>query len=185
MHRQNLIKQIDSYAPSTDVEREMVVRFQKFIQQNTRCFERSLKEGHITGSAWLLNRGGDRVLMTHHKKLNKWLQLGGHADGESDILQVALREAQEESGILQVVPVRKEIFDIDIHRIPERPGEPEHFHYDVRYLVQVSGDGDQFKVSDESNSLKWVSKAELDNLNSDGLKLDRSVYRMAQKWSVG
>ena len=97
---------------------------------------------------------GDRVLLAHHRKLGRWLQPGGHSDGDPDTLAVALREAREESG-LDVRALDDAIFDIDVHRIPARGREPAHLHFDVRFLVQA--EHDRFRVSDESHALAWVS----------------------------
>src|SRR3546814_2817239 len=99
-----------------------------------------------------------RVLLTHHRKLDRWLQLGGHADGDRDLARSALREAEEESGLsgLRVVPG---IFDLDRHMIPEHKGVPAHWHYDVRYVV-VAGRDEDFAVSEESLDLAWRDRSE-------------------------
>ena len=98
-HRQMLSQLVDRYQMRYPEEAQMIERLQAFIRDNPDCFKRQLAVGHVTGSAWLLDAQGMTVLMTHHKKLNIWVQLGGHADGESDIAQVAMREAHEESGL--------------------------------------------------------------------------------------
>ncbi len=133
--------------------------------------------GHLTGSAWLVDAAGERVLLTHHRKLNRWLQLGGHADGDHDLLRVALREAEEESGIDGIKPLSEQIFDLDVHLIPTRANEPEHFHYDVRFLLQCP-EGQSPVVSDESHALQWMTIPELSAIDAD-----ESVRRMARKWS--
>ena len=132
MHRKDILRKLEDYLDVYRNESQMIERFIAFVSSNEDCFERALKEGHVTGSAWVVNRDGTRVLLTHHKKLNKWLQLGGHADGDSDVLWVAMREVAEESGIEAVELVGDGIFDVDIHLIPARRDEPEHYHYDVR-----------------------------------------------------
>lgn len=139
-------------------------------------FRRERREGHFTASAWLVSADGHRLLMTHHRKLDLWLQLGGHADGERDLVAVALKEAEEESGLsgLRIEPA---IFDLDRHRIPEQKGVPEHWHYDLRYVVHA-GDSEDFVVSDESHDLAWRYVATL----VDDAMIDPSVRRMAQKW---
>lgn len=147
-----------------------------FVRRHPDCFERSLAIGHITGSAWILSGDGKRALLSHHRKLNKWLQLGGHADGDADVLRVALREAREESGLAGITPVSADIFDVDVHAIPARSGEPAHLHYDVRFLFRVTGD-ERFRVSDESHDLAWVAPDEL-----PALGVDESVLRMHRKW---
>jgi len=150
--------------------------FARFLRSASTVFERAHLVGHFTGSAWLVSRDGGHVLLTHHRKLNAWLQLGGHADGDADLSRVALREAGEESGLTDLI-VEPPIFDIDRHRIPARPNEPEHWHYDVRYVVRATR-GEDFVVGDESHDLAW---RRIDELAGDET-VDASVRRMAAKW---
>lgn len=147
-----------------------------FLDEADRPFDRAHLAGHFTGSAWLVSVDGESVLLTHHRKLNRWLQLGGHADGDSDLAAVALREAHEESG-LTGLSVEPDIFDIDKHWIPERANEPGHWHYDVRYVVRASGQH-AFVISDESLDLAWVPIRKL----LDAEDTDESLRRMASKW---
>jgi 8-oxo-dGTP pyrophosphatase MutT (NUDIX family) len=147
-----------------------------FLDEAERPFDRDYEPGHFTGSSWLVSADGQNVLLTHHRKLNRWLQLGGHADGDSDLAAVALREAHEESG-LAGLSVEPDIFDVDRHWIPERKNEPGHWHYDVRYVVHT-GDVETFVVSDESLDLAWVSIRTL----ADAPDTDASLRRMALKW---
>jgi 8-oxo-dGTP pyrophosphatase MutT (NUDIX family) len=155
---------------------ELADEFTRFLGSAPAVFERAHAIGHFTGSAWLVSADGARVLLTHHRKLNAWLQLGGHADGDTDLARVALREAEEESGLCDLV-VEPTIFDIDRHRIPARRDEPEHWHYDVRYVVRAMRD-EAFVVSDESHALAWRQVREL----VDDQTADDSVRRMAAKW---
>ncbi|HMB56118.1 MAG TPA: NUDIX hydrolase [Arenimonas sp.] len=140
------------------------------------CCERSLPIGHFTGSAWLVSADGLRVLLMHHRKLDRWLQLGGHADGDGELARVALREAEEESGLtgLSVLP---DVFDLDRHAIPARGNEPEHWHYDVRFVVRAS-DNEAYVVNEESHDLAW---RRIDEIAVDA-QADQSLRRMAQRW---
>jgi 8-oxo-dGTP pyrophosphatase MutT (NUDIX family) len=176
MHRNDLLQALITYQTDHTEEAAIINRLLTFVQTHPDCFERSLSVGHITGSAWLVNEPGTHVLLTHHRKLNAWLQLGGHADGDADVSRVALREAQEESGLAQIEPVSETIFDVDIHAIPARPTEPAHFHYDVRYAFRAIG-SDQFTVSDESHALAWIDIAALPQHVPE-----ESICRMARKW---
>ncbi len=139
-------------------------------------YKRQRLAAHFTGSAWLVSADGQRALLTHHRKLNRWLQLGGHADGDRDLAQVALREAQEESG-LSGLTVDQEIFDLDRHWIADHEDVPGHWHYDVRYVVRASAD-EAFRVSHESHALAWRPVVELLQASD----CDASMRRMARKW---
>jgi len=150
-------------------------QFLKFARDHVDCCERTLAVGHFTGSAWLVSADNARVLLTHHRKLDRWLQLGGHADGDGDLAAVALREAEEESG-LSGLTLEGGIFDLDRHLIPARGDEPAHWHYDVRFVVRASSEA--FEVSEESHSLAWKSITDIAN-DADA---DESMRRMALKW---
>ena len=115
--------------------------FAHLLREEPRPFHRETRTGHFTGSAWLVTADGQRTLLMLHRKLMRWLQPGGHADGDPDLAAVALREAEEETG-LRDLAVLPEIFDLDRHRIPARRDEPEHWHYDVRYVVVARGSED-------------------------------------------
>ncbi|NCB50064.1 MAG: NUDIX domain-containing protein [Alphaproteobacteria bacterium] len=172
---------LKDYKTGDEKEQGFVKQTIKFIEKNETCFERFNLKGHITGSAWLLSPDGKKVLLTHHKKLNCWLQLGGHSDGEANTWNVALREAQEESGIEGIEFVSKDIFDVDVHTIPEnkKKDEPEHQHYDIRFLLKA--ETEKFKISEESNALKWVTKAELLEMKKQNL-LPKNMDRIVEKW---
>lgn len=176
MEKEALILQLMDYRNRWPGEFRIASRFVEFLAGNPDCFERSLQTGHVTGSAWLVDASGLHVLLTHHKKLGMWIQLGGHADGDGDILRVAMREAREESGMDSIEPVSPRIFDIDVHRIPARPDEPEHLHWDVRYALRATG-GKECTPSDESHELRWVEIANLNRLTQE-----ESMLRMAVKW---
>jgi 8-oxo-dGTP pyrophosphatase MutT (NUDIX family) len=176
VHRQRLLGLIDEYAHRYPDERAVVARFRELLAEHPRCFERDCWAGHITGSAWLVNPAGTHVLLTHHRKLGRWLQLGGHSDGDPDTLQVAIREAEEESG-LAVKSLEDAILDLDVHPIPARKTDPEHFHFDVRFSFVALAES--FSVSQESLELAWV---EIDDLESH--TDEPSMLRMAGKWKV-
>src|SRR3569623_1653752 len=120
MHRRPLLDQLARKEPYVEDERAMYVRLRCFDEQEPRCCERTLLVGHVTGSAWIVDHAHTHVLLTHHRKLDRWLQLGGHADGEADVLSVALRDAREESGLAGVQPLHRDIFAVDVHAIPAR-----------------------------------------------------------------
>jgi len=178
MSAENLIELLGAYQTKYPLESPTVDRYVSFVESYSDCFERSLLVGHVTASAWLVNAAGTHVLLTHHRKLNRWLQLGGHADGHTNVLEVSLKEAHEESGILKIQTLSSQLFDIDIHRIPARKNEPAHSHYDARFALQVSG-SNTFTVSDESLALRWIKISELSEHTDDA-----SMIRMAEKWQL-
>jgi 8-oxo-dGTP pyrophosphatase MutT (NUDIX family) len=176
-----LIRLIQKYRSRYPDESVRVDRLLEFIQKNPdHCADRSLSIGHLTGSAWVLNKVRTHTLLTEHRKLKKWLQLGGHADGELDLLEVAKREALEESGLKEISPIFREIFDIDIHKIPARPqaNEPEHFHFDCRFVFECHGSED-FVVSHESLTLQWIPLVSLEDFSKE-----ESVLRMKRKTAL-
>ncbi|WP_049621445.1 NUDIX hydrolase [Frateuria defendens] len=166
----------DDYLQRVPEDAERTAPFLAFPASHPDVFERGHAPGHFTGSAWLVSADGERVLLTHHRKLGRWLQLGGHADGDAELPRVALREAEEESGLAGLV-VAPAIFDLDRHWIPARGTDPGHWHYDVRYVVHAGAD-ESFVVSEESLALAWKPIHEIAN---DG-SADASLQRMARKW---
>lgn len=175
MHRDPLLDLLEAYAVRHPEESATVSAFQSFVRAEPNCFERSLLIGHITGSGWIVDASGTRTLLTHHRKLNVWLQPGGHADGDSDVLAVAMKECCEETGLDELAPVSTAIFDLDIHPIPARGEVPSHLHYDVRFLIRDSGDG-HYTVTEESHDLAWVANAELERYTTE-----ISMMRMRDK----
>ena len=165
-----------AYALRWPDEAATVAHFAELLADADDPFRRERLAGHFTASCWLVDRRGERVLLTHHRKLGLWLQLGGHADGERDLRIAALKEAEEESG-LPGLRLEGDVFDLDRHWIPEHKGVPAHWHYDVRYVVRA-GDEEAYVVSEESHDLAWRDIAEL----AQDAGADPSVRRMAGKW---
>jgi 8-oxo-dGTP pyrophosphatase MutT (NUDIX family) len=174
--RSTLDALLDVYAAAAGSDDPGVASFREFAVAHADAFERTCGPGHFTGSAWLVDASGRRALLLHHRKLDRWLQPGGHADGDGDLARVALREAEEETGLSGLV-VEPAIYDLDRHRIPARGAEPEHWHYDVRFVVRATG-GDAFVVSEESHALAW---RDIDDVARDA-QIDESVRRLARRW---
>lgn len=174
MHRNNLRKMLEKYAPTDTDEIAYKSQMLDFLDAHEDCFERSLSAGHFTGSCWLVNPDNTKFLLTLHKKIGLWLQLGSHADGDSDLARVALREAYEESGLEHIELVSADIFDLDIHLFSSRKKEvPDHCHFDVRFLLCASDEN--IKISDESDDLRWFSTPPSENLGG-------GIVRMYNKW---
>ncbi|MDD1442780.1 NUDIX hydrolase [Dolichospermum sp. ST_sed3] len=175
MNRFDLVHSLNDYQTPFQEEKDFLKRFLSLLGDQP-CFERTHLPGHITGSAWIVDFNRTKVLLVHHAKLNKWVQPGGHADGDEDILRVALKEAEEETGLKEFKIVDpKKPFDVDIHLIPKRPEFPEHFHYDVRFLLEANPN-DLIQVSEESHAVKWIRLADLEQFSQE-----RSVLRMKEK----
>lgn len=177
MHRTAVLNLLRAHLTRDLVEHEaeMTRLTIAFVEEHEDCFLRSQLSGHLTGSAWIVDALRTRTLLTHHRKLDKWLQLGGHADGDPDLLAVALREAQEEGGITKLRPVNTQIFDMDRHWIPERKSEPAHWHYDLRFMIEADPN-EPLIVTNESKDLAWVALDEVTTLNPE-----ESMARMVRK----
>jgi 8-oxo-dGTP pyrophosphatase MutT (NUDIX family) len=175
LNREQLIENLKIYTSTFPEEQAFINMFINLLQ-HPRAYYRDRLPGHMTGSAWIVDESFEHVLLTHHAKLNKWLQPGGHADGDEDIFRVALREAEEETGLSEFRILSHRIFDVDIHTIPARGDFPEHLHFDVRILIQHSRQK-QFTVTDESHDLAWVAIKEI----ADKTHQNVSMIRMAEK----
>jgi 8-oxo-dGTP pyrophosphatase MutT (NUDIX family) len=166
-------------------EHEVAARIRELVAAHPECFDRTCRPGHVTASAWVTTPARDRVLLVHHRKLDRWLQPGGHADGQADVAAAALREAVEESGLacLRLVDEIRELtpLDLDIHVIPPRYDatgaviEDAHEHHDVRFLV-IAEEELTPQVSDESHDVRWFTADELHAATDE-----ESVLRMWRK----
>ncbi len=172
-----LRQQLLHYTERLPADSALAAEFSTLLGDAEDPFLRSRLAGHFTASSWLVSADGDRALLTHHRKLDRWLQLGGHADGDRDLARVALREAEEESGLSALVLQSRDIFDLDKHWIPARDDVPGHWHHDVRFVVRATG-SEAFVVSEESLALAWRDIGEL--ATADGT--DPSLQRMARRW---
>jgi len=167
---------IQQYFFNYPEEEKIVAKFFEFLDNQIDCFSRSNLYGHFTGSAWVVDETNNWVLMTHHYQLNKWLQLGGHADGNENLLDVAMNEAIEESGLNNFKIISDKIFDIDIHTIPQYNNVPSHFHFDVRYLLEAKKGAEEIIVSKESKDVAWIKQNEVLKHNNE-----YSIKRMLNK----
>lgn len=173
--RLELGRELKNYQSEFDLELRFRDQMVALLKEPS-CFERSLLHAHFTASAWVLDESLEFALLTHHAKLERWLQLGGHADGEEDLRNVALKELREESGLTKLKFISKNIFDIDIHTIPARKDVPEHEHYDVRFLFMADMKEAVVK-NHESKEVTWVS---LDSI-SELCNQNDSILRMIKK----
>jgi 8-oxo-dGTP pyrophosphatase MutT (NUDIX family) len=177
-----------SYHGRIESQEQLVAEnFISFVSGTPHCFARANHDGHMTGSALVVNQNLTKVLLTHHKKLNIWLQLGGHADGHHLLHEVAMSEAHEESGLTNLAHLHYERdvfgariegllpFDLDCHLIPANTKDPEHRHYDVRYLI-VAASETLPVVSEESHDVRWFELRDARTVTAE-----RSMHRQFDK----
>lgn len=170
-NRSTLLKQLRDYHPYDNLESSFITKFLELLQQEN-CYTRQNLEAHITASAWITDPERNSVLLLHHAKLNRWLQPGGHSDGNENLEEVVQKEVAEETGILDCKFIQSTLFDIDIHTIPAHKNIQEHDHFDVRFLMEAPS-GSKIIKNSESNEVKWVR---LENIPSE-----ISMLRMKSK----
>lgn len=159
MHRRLIISMLGDYEPTSRKQEKEKQYMLDFVMSHDDCFSRKCRDGHITCGCFLENFDGTKFLLTKHKKSGLWLQVGGHADGESNPIEVAKREAYEESGLTCIEPISEKIFSIGIHMSPEILTYPPHFHYDINFLFRATNAYERIKMSeDESLDLQWFSE---------------------------
>ncbi|HUG10654.1 MAG TPA: NUDIX hydrolase [Opitutaceae bacterium] len=172
-----ILRLLDDHATRAvdPTEAEAVDFITKFVRSHPDALHRSQVLGHLTGSAWIVDAPRTRTLLTHHRKLDKWLQPGGHADGDPDLRAVAMREAIEETGVAGMGFVSERIYDVDRHWIPVRGEVAGHWHLDIRFMIEADPK-QPFVVTDESHDLAWVALEDVARLNPE-----ESMARLVRK----
>ena len=157
-------REIETVPPGDEAMEADRTRILELLARHDDLAHRTCLPGHLTGSAFVVDAPGERTLLLFHRKLQRWLQPGGHADGETNLAAVAWREATEETGIagLRIHPVP---IDLDVHEV-RPPKEPPHLHLDLRYRV-VAPEGAIPVANDESDALRWVARDELATYDLD------------------
>ena len=170
LYEQSWLEQPFYDDPSIAAQRKCLQRLRQLLALAADPFARTTRPGHITASAFVIDRQMQQVLLTLHAKLNLWLQLGGHADeGQHNVQEIAYREACEESGLtdlrfLDTRPLFSSLrdttaaipFDIDIHQIPAIGTDTAHLHYDISYIVCATHRA-PLTISAESRDLRWCN----------------------------
>ncbi|MCC6725156.1 MAG: NUDIX hydrolase [Saprospiraceae bacterium] len=174
--KSDLLAQLEQHQTTFPEEAAFRQQVIDFLRRNDAFWQRTTLEGHVTGSAWVLSPDGGSVLLIHHKKLDRWLQPGGHVDEtDESVAHTALRELLEETGLKDAHLISPQLFDVDVHEIPARGHEPAHLHLDLRYLFQA-GTMELAADFSEVNNIQWVSLA---SLVAEGT--EQSIRRMAMK----
>jgi 8-oxo-dGTP pyrophosphatase MutT (NUDIX family) len=176
MHRQELLKLIRDYQPRFIEEAAFAQRATRIVNNEPNIFDRA-SPIHVTSSAWVVNPARTHALLMHHRKYDQWFQPGGHADGDTDVVRVALKETAEETGIdpAQIRLVSDDLFDLDMHEVPDTPTAPAHGHIDLRFLVEID-DALPVPGNVESHEVLWIPLMAVSRFNNN-----RSTYRMVEK----
>jgi 8-oxo-dGTP pyrophosphatase MutT (NUDIX family) len=172
--RKDLELSLEAYSTPYPEELKFVSQFLELLK-HPRAYFRDHLPGHMTGSAWIIDQSKEYALLVHHVKLNRWLQPGGHADGDEDIVAVARKEAEEETGLKNLILLNS-LFDIDIHSIPERKDFPKHDHYDIRCLF-MADKNEKIILSEESHEVRWFPLSEIPTM----VEGNSSITRMIDK----
>lgn len=172
--KNDLLDAVRDYANRYPRERD-VQRVSEFLQREDNLFGRDSKVGHLTCSAWVVDPGRTLAVLVYHRRLNRWIQPGGHIEPFETPAEGALREAEEESGILGLKLLDTKIFHISIMNFPEGKDGPGHLHFDLRYLIQAPKEASLY-ASEEVGGVKWVSLNQLEQYSDEG-----TILVMAEK----
>ena len=161
MTREDSIRQIENYPPFNEQEEKDKALILGWIRNNENAFSRENTVAHITASAWVVNKDRSKVLMVYHNIYNSWSWMGGHADGETDLLSVAIREVKEEAGISNVRPVSEEIFSLESLTVDGHVKKgnyvSSHLHLNITYLLEADSEEQVSVKADENSGVMWFS----------------------------
>jgi 8-oxo-dGTP pyrophosphatase MutT (NUDIX family) len=175
--RKDLRKQLDAYTPETPADAASLVRIRELVAKAEDPFDRRVRD-HVTAAAVIARPDASSFLLVHHRRLDRWLQPGGHVEPEdATVLDAARREAREETGVSALeVANGGRILDLDVHEIPRFPGKPPHVHYDVRFLFTAEPSAPIMFEADEVRDARWFTRREI-----DGIETDESLLRVLRK----
>ena len=177
-------EQIKAYEPWNEQEQNDKEELLRALSLEN-VFLRENRMAHMTASAWVVNASRDKILMVYHNIYNSWSWLGGHADGEQDLLSVAVREVQEESGIQKVKPLSEDIFSLEILTVDghEKRGSyvPSHLHLNVTYLLEAAEDENVQIKADENSGVAWFSVEEAVEKSTEPWFQERIYKKLNQK----
>ena len=187
--RQELINQIEDYKPFNEQEKMDKLLLLNWIRNNDNAFSRENKVAHMTASAWVVNKDRSKVLMVYHNIYNSWSWLGGHADGETDLLSVALREVKEEAGITNVKPVSEEIFSLESLTVDGHVKKgnyiSSHLHLNITYLLEADSDEAVSIKADENSGVAWFFPEEALEKSTEPWFVTNVYSKLLEKMKFG
>ena len=180
-----IYEQIKAYRPWNEQERQDQVLILDFLRKNPDAFYRTNLLAHMTASAWVVNPQRSKVLMVYHRLYDSWSWAGGHADGEEDLLAVALREVREETGIQRLRPVTEEIYSLEVLTVDghEKHGRyvPSHLHLNVTYLLEAEEDQPLRVCEAENSGVAWFSLADALSASTEPWFVERIYKKLNEK----
>jgi len=176
----DLLEKLSAYRPWNPQEACDLAEIRRRLEQGESLYDRSNLSAHLTASAWVTSPDRRQVLLAHHNLYNSWAWLGGHADGERNLLAVAMREVREESGLQDVRPVSEELFSLEILAVNghEKKGiyVPSHLHLNVTFLLEADPAAPLHSKADENSCVAWFSPEDAVAASSEPWFRDR-IYR--------
>ncbi len=158
MRHERLLGELRGYRPADGLETRHHEAIVRLLTGTPGAFSRDhFMPGHVTASCFVVDPTERQLLLHHHRRLGRWLQMGGHLEGDEMPAEAALREGSEESGLTDLELACDEVFDLDVHPIPAGKGEPDHLHFDIRYLARTSSPQAISLDATESNDLIWAT----------------------------
>ena len=180
-----IYEQIKAYRPWNEQERQDQAVILAFLERNPDAFYRTNLLAHMTASAWVVNPQRSKVLMVYHRLYDSWSWAGGHADGEEDLLAVALREVREETGVQRLRPVTENIYSLEILTVDghEKHGSyvPSHLHLNVTYLLEAEEDQPLRVCEAENSGVAWFSLADALSASTEPWFVERIYKKLNEK----
>jgi len=178
MTKDSLLKSLECFESFDTIEVNAKRQIINFIVNNDIIFGKENKDGHFTGSAWIVDYERKNVLLAHHAKADEWFQLGGHLETNETVYEAALREAIEESGLTTIKVLSDKIYGIDVQNVSQRKNEKSHIDFDIFFIFEADKN-EELKITNESKDLRWVSVDEVHKITND-----EAVLRMIRKMKI-